>query len=98
MHTRLRRSWQQAKWRAEKAGREFPAYEARVLGAQRLLLTPGQIDEITELLETIATAAHEIGTQRGDATLRAFSDLASSRKRLLDVLGPMRAAMHEPRS
>lgn len=98
MHTVLRRSYMQSKWRAEKAGRTFPPYEARVLTARRLMVTPGQIDEIFELMEVIAAAAHEIGSKRGDATLGVFSELAASRRRLLEMLGAIRVSLHEPRN
>jgi hypothetical protein len=98
MHTLLRRSYMQSKWRAEKAGRPFPPYEARVLTARRLMVTPGQIDEIFELMEGITAAAHEIGNKRGDTQLGVFSDLAAGRRRLLEMLGTIRASMQEPRN
>lgn len=92
-HTRLRRSWAQSKWRAVKAGRTFPGYTPRVLTAQRLLLTAGQIDEIDALIGAVAAAATEIGSKREAVQLAVFADLTSSRKRLTEVLEGLRSAL-----
>ncbi len=82
--------------RSQDWRREFPEYLPRVLTSRRILLTTGQIDEIDELIEGIAVTAREIRDKRGEAELRAFSELVANRTRLREILHSIRTVMRDP--